>query len=267
MVVARPVARNVARPPARPIAGGGDGFSPSSLGNLAVWLDAQDSSSITLNGTTVSSWANKGTNGVGNAAQGTAANQPLYVASAINGRPAVRGSWDGSNPSRMAIVDSAGMDYTEFTLFVAASRVADAGTGEVLACKYDSSSGNKREFILNISTADALQGTFSSDGLAGGTINVTRAGAISLSAPFIAIERFDLAATQPAIALSNLTYTTGALAGMFNGTADFSIFSRETATISPFFGYIGEVLFYTSLLTAAQQNTVLNYLKSRWGVS
>lgn len=58
----------------------------------ALWLDANDTSTITLNGSTVSQWNDKSGNGR-NAVQANATSQPLYSATAINGKPAL--TFDG----------------------------------------------------------------------------------------------------------------------------------------------------------------------------
>lgn len=66
-------------------------WRPDELGSsLALWLDAEDTASITLNGSTVSQWADKSGNGR-NATQATAANQPTYTAAdaVLNGKPSV----------------------------------------------------------------------------------------------------------------------------------------------------------------------------------
>jgi len=49
-----------------------------NLISSALWLDAADTSTVTLNGSTVSQWADKSGNGR-NVVQATAANQPIYV--------------------------------------------------------------------------------------------------------------------------------------------------------------------------------------------
>lgn len=69
-------------------------WTPAELPNLALWLDAADSSTITLNGSTVSQWNDKSGNSR-HASQGTAANQPTYTASGLNGKPVV--TFDGSD--------------------------------------------------------------------------------------------------------------------------------------------------------------------------
>lgn len=52
-------------------------WTPAQI-STALWLDAADASTITLNGTTVSQWNDKSGNGR-NAVQVTAASQPVYV--------------------------------------------------------------------------------------------------------------------------------------------------------------------------------------------
>jgi hypothetical protein len=70
-------------------------WRPTELaGSLALWLDAEDSSTITLNGANVSQWADKSGNGR-NATQATAAAQPAYTASGLNGKPVL--TFDGAN--------------------------------------------------------------------------------------------------------------------------------------------------------------------------
>jgi hypothetical protein len=66
-------------------------FPSSVLGGVltGVWLDAAEASTITLNGSTVSQWADRGPNGQ-TVTQPTAGLQPAYTASVINGLPVVR---------------------------------------------------------------------------------------------------------------------------------------------------------------------------------
>lgn len=68
---------------------GGRAFSPRSLPNLGLWLDASSAGTITLNGSDVSAWADKSGNGR-DFSRGTAAQQPEYVPNAHNGRAALR---------------------------------------------------------------------------------------------------------------------------------------------------------------------------------
>jgi len=71
--------------------------------------------------------------------------------------------------------------------------------------------------------------------------------------------------TTLSVARNNGTPATAALASVFNGTADHYLFSRDSFA-DPLAGYIGEYLFYTSLLTAEQRLLILNYLSEKWGI-
>ena len=97
-----------------------------ALISTALWLDATDSSTITLNGSTVSEWRDKSGNSR-HASQSTAANQPTYSATGFNSRPTIQ--FDGindelnlvqfaqvSNQNIFAVVDTVnlGTDYREF---------------------------------------------------------------------------------------------------------------------------------------------------------
>lgn len=74
--------------------GGGDPltpWSPSDLGSaLALWLDADDTATFTLNGSSVVQWNDKSGNSR-HASEGTAANQPTYKATdaVLGGKPSV----------------------------------------------------------------------------------------------------------------------------------------------------------------------------------
>jgi len=63
-------------------------WTPASLSNLNLWLDADDSTTVTLNGSAVSAWADKSGNGH-LVSQDTEAKQPTLGASQINGKPAI----------------------------------------------------------------------------------------------------------------------------------------------------------------------------------
>jgi hypothetical protein len=55
----------------------------------ALWLDAADASTVTLNGSTVSQWNDKSGNGR-HLAQATATDQPAYISSGLNGKNVIR---------------------------------------------------------------------------------------------------------------------------------------------------------------------------------
>lgn len=68
----------------------GKGLTPFSprLIDVQFWLDASESSTIILNGSTVSQWNDKSGNGI-NLSQANASLQPTYSSSGLNSKPSV----------------------------------------------------------------------------------------------------------------------------------------------------------------------------------
>jgi hypothetical protein len=73
----------------RPLASGFNPLTPSTIEGLELWLDASESSTLTLNATTVSEWRDRRSGSNRKAVQATALNQPDYEPSAIGGKPGV----------------------------------------------------------------------------------------------------------------------------------------------------------------------------------
>lgn len=123
-----PITRQSTYPITKLITGAMDGGGSSSawtpsLITTSLWLDANDASTITLNGSTVSQWNDKSGNGR-NYAQGTAANQPTYSATGWGTQPAI--SFDGVND----ILSTAVADWTAANMswYVVGQRTGSLGT-------------------------------------------------------------------------------------------------------------------------------------------
>jgi hypothetical protein len=99
----------------RPLARKKAPFSPLSLSGLQLWLDATDSSSITLNSGNVSQWADKSPQG-NNATQATAINQPAYATASVHGLAAVE--FDGTDDFMDVTVPGIGELSTGFFAWV-----------------------------------------------------------------------------------------------------------------------------------------------------
>lgn len=91
---------------------------PTQIAGCDWWLRAD--LGVTLNGSDVSAWADQSGSGF-NASQGTSAQQPAFIASGQNSKPAIRGH---TNASKMSV---AGMSTpTSMSLFVVLSKTANA---------------------------------------------------------------------------------------------------------------------------------------------
>ena len=74
-------------------------WTPSQI-TTALWLDAAEAGTITLNGSTVSQWNDKSGNGR-NVSQATASAQPTYNATGLNGKPSL--SFDGTSDFMLGV--------------------------------------------------------------------------------------------------------------------------------------------------------------------
>ena len=236
--------------------------SPFEVPGLRMWFDAKDKGSISLNGTTVSQWSDK-SGRANHATQGTALNQPKYVANGINNHPALEGKHDGTNPSKLLITDHATLDYTDFEIFAVAMRVADTGSSESIGAKY-TVTGNQREHLLQIDGgSDKVYISISSNGTA--VTNLGAASAMPLATPFIVNARFTASDLQQSIN-NGTAVTNNAVASIFNGTSHYTLFSRPTIS-DAFAGRIGEYLFYNRVLSSSERRSIASYLSFRWSIA
>ena len=89
-------------------------WTPAELGaDLALWLDAEDTASITLNGSNVSQWNDKSGNNR-HVSQGAAASQPAYSATGFNNKPTIQ--HDGVNDFLVANTAAQAIGSQAFTL-------------------------------------------------------------------------------------------------------------------------------------------------------
>ena len=87
-------------------------WTPANI-TTAMWLDAADATTITLNGSTVSQWNDKSGN-ARNASQATAAAQPSYVSGGLNNLNVIR--FDGSNDVLTHTFNASPAPHTVFAI-------------------------------------------------------------------------------------------------------------------------------------------------------
>lgn len=90
----------------------GTTFNPSNFGSVALWVDAQDASTVTTNGTNVVSVQDKSPHAF--AFSSMPGHTPTTVTSnGINGLPSIRFNWKGLNSSTLVYEDLTGFDWME----------------------------------------------------------------------------------------------------------------------------------------------------------
>ena len=242
-------------PTARPLGGG---FNPSKLSGLALWLDAADASTITLDGSNnVEQWNDKSGNGR-NATQTTVLNRPGYFTNQLNGLPAIRGN------STTAHMTLSGPNMSSGYTFVWVFNTATTTSSGIYGQYPSSGTGN----------GIAIWSGLFRSGRTGTSITApTGQGALGAGAPTTGMIANDCVnptantAFRGAWNASERTSTT---------TQNASTPAAGTATIfavspsgpdSPSSENIYEIVIYTRVLTTDEKTLLRSYITGKWGLT
>ena len=217
-------------------------LNPASISGLAWWLDASDATTVTLNGSTVSAWADKSGN-ARNTSQATSNNQPSY-ANFQNNRKVI--TFDGSNDTLTCsqfIMPAGG-----HTIFAVASH---AGGFHVLL-----EGGGLNPYISSLPSAATGFSHYD------GNLEVDTASGVYTPNQFFVLELVISPAARKIIVDG-----TERISG--SGTIRTASFQRVGSTSGGFHwnGKVGEVLIYTSAMDDAIRSRVRKYLGRKWAVS
>ena len=232
-------------------------WSPSDLGSaLALWLDADDADSVTLNGSSVSQWNDKSGNNR-HASQNTATQQPLYLANGLNGKPIVQG--DDTDDVLIGDFDVAAAN--DISVVFVASGI------ELRDCIFDFFSPSTGARAVNINDVIARQSS--------ATLVLSNSpSVVSLTAPFLAVAthtnsnataQFDLKLNGGSASFAG--YPAGVSTPLFT-TQSFERYallddsSGENAWGAGFGEYIVAVN-----LTATNRQKLEGYLAHKWGLA
>lgn len=232
---------------------------------LALWFDAQDTASITKDGSNrVSQWADK--SGLGHhAVQATGADQPLYVASsALNSKSTIQFYDDGTlNP--LKITDHADFDFTSMSVFAVWRRDSDVHSSQALIGHFTQATNQRGWVHWGRRAAAPAEASFStsSDGTGTNQTNIDTAAAIDTNF----VSDAEWSSGNMYVAVNNGTRASTAKAAVHQATGDLYIGAINAGTAGQFRGYIGEILFYNRALTAGERTSVLQYLATKWGIT
>lgn len=241
------------------------GFNPRSITGLQLWLDANDASTMTLNGGTVSEWRSK----VGSIAvtQATASAQPTLTANYFRARSAL--TFDGGDVLYAASAALAVAPCTTFIVHDEVTMVSFAGllggtpsTGDDFnqASAFITSARDSGNVILRANaaaspTATAMSAASASMGASAYGKKLVSA-VVGSSTAFLRVN---------AVAGSTDTH---AASGSSAGTIVGGRFVGGAVSASfRFNGRICEILHYSAALTTLQVSQVEKWLSSRWGVT
>ena len=225
------------------------GFNPKSISGLAAWYDASVASSITLNGSTVSQWADLSDNGR-HQVQGSAVLQPTYNATGLNSKGTLTTTgtqWMQAS----AFATAAGGDYTVFSVMK-----FDTLAGQPYAWQRGVVNG---AHSLLVSSADTWAARRSSGNQA------TLASAIAQSQFYVVTTVFK--STLSRIYVNNTLGTDNTATVVApTGNHVLTLFALDSGTRGGHPG-LAEFLYYHAELTNTQQRAVRLYLSKKWGLT
>ena len=253
---------------------------PTNIPSCSLWLDADDASSMTVSGTSISEWRNKSTEfaGLWNFTQDTGSNQPALSASAINGKNAVHFPIDdffrasGSNAIPMPL----GTDGSVTVFYVFEKLTDQQMTHASLGLDSDYLATNYNTYLRIIKDWD--QHSYQSPALAGMSFgNVISGNGLVRSSYPIPKDTPNIFTIQN---LEGGSYTAGSQSydggwihdEIFSWNPDASykymLWGRYAENSSGnLHANVAEIIFYARHLSAAERTTVETYLQNKWNIT
>ena len=230
------------------------GWTPAQI-TTALWLDAADSSTITLNSSTVSQWNDKSGNGR-NVTQATALRQPTYTAIGLNGLPVLSFNADSLTNASYDWGNSSSSVFTVLRKNTSSGYqniiVTGTGASSNWSVAIETSPGSRYSLFrifVNFSPSNLVctvdtpqQMCFTNTGQISGTVTSTvykngTAGASSIS-----------------------------MSSVNQGIVGIGIGSDASFT-EGLNGYIAEVIIVPSIVSTTDRQLVEGYLAHKWGLT
>lgn len=226
-------------------------FAPTDITGCVLWL--RSDLGITLNGSTVSAWADQSSN-ANTAIQGTAANQPAYNAAAINGNYEL--AFDGTN-DHLAITPAAALTGAKnWTLLVALKPDVTTGSRAAFAV---GTTGAGYAFAVNANAAAKREVFMSgvgvvSDGAAATTWELWSSSRDNGGLP---VTSFWLNGASQSLD-SNPTTAAPSVAAFVGSLSAATLFWK---------GRIAEIILYNVELSATARRSIEAYLGNRYAIT
>jgi hypothetical protein len=241
----------------RPMA---SGFSPARISGLANWWDASASSTVTLNGTTVSSWANRASGPA--LAQGTAAAQPTYTLSGVSGKNVL--TFDGGD----VLSASATYGTQSNTIFFVAREDSPSAFAGFFCLTPPSGNDQSNSNALLVEQAGTDNIIVVQRGDTASASNNPRLTGSSL----LPLSVISVRGSSSVLGLRNNGTLVEELPNTFSGTSSGILVGGryQSGAISASFRSIMtmcEIIHYSRALTDSEMSRIQGYLGAKWGVT
>jgi len=229
-------------------------FQPVDITGCQFWLDAADTTSLVLSGTSVTTWKDKS----GNAYNATGGVSPTYVSNSQNGLGIV--SFNGANNYLLSSLTINAASHTMFIVHNPTYVNTSDKNNDTSILRFQNTLG----FIVFPYNNGARYGyinSFGPSGIFGQLPEGDVAGVYNIIDAVIASG-------------SQQTYRNGSLVASYNATLNST--SSDTLSLGAFGvspyqqqyygGSVAEIIIYDSPLTTSQRQQVESYLAWKWGL-
>ncbi len=231
-------------------------FTPASIAGLRVWLDFSNLSTITKDGgNNVSAVSDLSGNGF-TFAQGTGAQQPLWVSAARNGLDVLQ--FDGSNDMLSANTVT---DLTEYTIVMVTKPTSNRQYNTLIGSNTQTSGqmtfeiGSQTNLDFYVIGSGAVAGT--------GSNSFPTNTWQRVSATYSATGGGNAGPTV--VYLNNVSSATGNTSGSRLEATNMTLGYDGGAGFYAYAGQIAEVIIYDNVISAGNRTSLDAYLVTKWG--
>ena len=258
------------------------GFAPTSIASCSLWLDADDASSMTLNGSGVSEWRNKSVDDTGlfDGVQSNSSYQPTTVASEINGRSVVRfdGSDDKLNFSGSASRRAPSSTSGEITSFIVMKKTGTPSGREVMTIYGLRSDTTVPGGVYGTTflwydrkMASPVYASLVVFGTAGWGItydaNSSSPSMFSFARDSSNHQFYHTGSHVTAVSAGETTLNASPLYPTSNSYIYGQYGGGGSSFPYPFYGDIAELICYSRKLSTSEREQVESYLGAKWGIT
>jgi hypothetical protein len=228
-------------------------FTPTDLVGCALWLDAADSTSLTLSGSNVSAWRDK---------------SPSSLALTLTGTPTWSSNSVNFTGTQYFTNSTISLNLSAMTVFLVGHTLSGSQNGGFMSFVpipngTDYNQSNAIAYTIDTFTAGTLATTFNY-----GVSSLTRTYT-SPTNPFLFTHvQSGTAMTLYGLGTSFYTTTTNFTPGTTTGLTIGARYQTGNGVVSAYLtGNVKEILIYNTALTTTQRQMVENYLAWKWGLN
>lgn len=256
-------------------------LSPITISGLGLWLDAADSSTLSISGSNVTQWRDKSGNSR-HFSQATSGSQPFLIESSLNSLPIIRFSNKFLSNSGFPLYNTTSSGFSFFTVFNTTNINTQTG---LFTQAWNGQNYTESEIGFSYSTGPIYaSNNYGSIGLhrGNGAVTETASNTIANNTTYVyggvagssGVTPTSVVLTLNGTQVTSVDFNAGGSNGFYSPT-QYPVYSNavyigarnDRGTINNYLaGDIAEVIFYPYALSTTQRQVIEGYLAWKWGL-